>query len=241
MNKKTRPSPFIYCPLLLFGIIARAQSVPSLQPPSQTYIYVFNGSESAVAPVTPALNLGASFSIEFWMMLNRDMRDAQYMAVFKKGIPNNGDQFAAYELDLVPGTHQLSYFQSTGSPGSARGAQIGVSLMPGQWYHIAIVSDNLQVTLYVNGQQQARFTAAGPPPINSSPLVLSGQVALGGGFPGSLRQFRVWGRTLQAMEITSFATKLLSGSEAGLIADWPLDDGQGETLHDLGPNQLHCI
>jgi hypothetical protein len=97
---------------------------------------------------------------------------------------------------------------------------------------VAIVSNNLQVTLYLNGQQQAQFTAAGPPPINSLPFTL------GGGFPGFLRQFRIWGRALSPSEITSLATTLLTGSESGLIADWPLDDGQGVTFRNVGPNQL---
>ena len=243
MNERTPAFPFVCCLLPLFGIITHAQTVPSLSPPSQTYTYDFNGSVVAPVPAVPALNLGASFSIEFWMILNYDMVDSQYMRVFQKGIPGSGDPYTGYELDFEPGTHQLAWYQSTGSPGTNRGAQIGVSLTAGQWYHVAIVSNNLQVTLYLNGQQQAAFTAAGPPPINSFPTVLSGQAYGDGtmfccGFPGSLRQFRVWARALLPTEIPSFATKLLSGSEVGLIADWPLDDGQGQTLHDLGPHHL---
>jgi uncharacterized protein (TIGR03437 family) len=193
--------------------------------------------------MAPVLNLGASFSIEFWMMLDRDAVDSQYMRVLHKGIPNNGDPFTGYELDFEPGTHQLSYSQSTGSPGSLRGAKIGAVLAAGNWYHVAIVSDNLQVTLYLNGQQQAHFTAAGPPPINSFPLVLAAQAFGDGtayccGFPGSLRQFRIWSRALPPAEVTSVASKVLSGSEPGLIADWPLDDGQGIAPRDVGPNHL---
>lgn len=229
--------------LILFATVAQTEPVPGFRPPNQAYIYDFSASVFAPVPATPALNLGASFSIEFWMMLDRDARDSQYMRVFQKGIPNSGDPFTGYELDLDPGTHQLSYAQSTGSPGSYRGARVGVSLEPGQWYHVAIISDNLQITLYLNGQQQTRFTAAGPPPANSFPLVLAGQAYGDGtayccGFPGSLRQFRIWNRAIQSAEITTVATKLLSGNEAGLVADWPLDDGQGETLHDIGPNHL---
>jgi uncharacterized protein (TIGR03437 family) len=217
----------------LSGMAVCAQSVPPLHPPVQTYIYNFGPPISAAAPVTPSLNLGASYSIEFWMRLNPYAQDAQLnMPVFDKGINSTGDPYTAYHLDLVPGTHQLSYFQSTGNTGSSRGTRTTASITPGQWYHVAIVSNNLQVTLYLNGQQQASFTAAGPTPANSVPLVL------GNGFPGSLRQFRVWGRALQAAEIPSFATNLLTGSEAGLICDWPLDDGQGQALRDIGPNKL---
>lgn len=229
--------------LLLLGFISYAQSLPALRPPAQTYIYDFYGSVYAPVPAVSALNLSASFSIEFWMMLDSDIVDSQYMRVFQKGIPNTGDPYSGYELDLAPGTHQLTYSQSTGSPGSSRSAQIAGSLVPGQWYHVAIISNNLQVALYLNGQQQATFTAAGPPPVNSLPLVLAAQTYGGGtsvccGFPGSLRQFRIWGRALQPAEISSVATTTLSGTEAGLIADWPLDDGLGVTLRDIGPNKL---
>jgi uncharacterized protein (TIGR03437 family) len=228
--------------LFLLGFVGYSQSLPNLSPPPQNYIYDFYGSVSAPVPAVPALNLGASFSIEFWMMLDFDIVDSQYMRILYEGAPS-GDPYSAYELDLAPGTHQLTYSQSTSNPGSFRSAQIPVSLVPGQWYHLAIVSNNLQVTLYLNAQQQATFTAAGPPPINSLPLVLSGQTFGDGtmiccGFPGSLRQFRIWGRALQPAEISSFATKTLSGTEAGLIADWPLDDGLGGALRDVGPNNL---
>ena len=151
MNKRRRRRlPYVPA-MLLFGSIV--QSSPSLLPPDQTYIYD-STTATAVAPVTPALNLSATYSIEFWITLNPYVQDAQSGPVFNKGIPNNGDPYAAYNLSLTPGTHQLNYFQSTGSPGSARGAQIGVSLKPGQWYHIAIVSDNLQVRLYLKGSSK---------------------------------------------------------------------------------------
>ncbi len=217
--------------LLLLAVVVRPQSTPTIRPPDQTYILGFNGFAIADGPNEPTLSLGATFSVEFWMMLDPNAPDRP-MGVFGKGLPNDGDPFAAYDLSLSSGTRTLSYFQSTGSPGSVRGAAIGTSLSPGQWYHIAIVSNNLDVTIYLNGQQQAQFKAAGPPPTNSVPL------AFGSGFVGSLRQFRIWNRALSAAEITSFAGRLLSGSEPGLIADWPMDDGQGERIRDLGPNHL---
>lgn len=225
--------------LLVFAGLIHGQN---LRPPDQTYIYDFAGNVGVAVPATPALNLGASFSIEFWMMLDRDGVDSQFMRIFSKGIPANSDPFTTYTLSIDSGTHRLSYSQSSGSAFS--GATIAASLNLGQWYHIAVVSDNLQVTLYLNGQQQARFTATAPPPSNSGPLVLSGQTFGDGtklccGFPGSLRQFRVWGRALQSAEIASVATKTLAGNEPGLLADWPFDDGQGQTIRDLGPNHLN--
>jgi len=219
----------VFAALLVLRIVAYGQPPASLTPPAQTWIYNLNASAYVPVPPAPVLNLGANFSIEFWMLLNRDVPDGQYMRVFSKA----GD----YELDVEPGTHQLTYSLS------AHFGRIAVSLQPGLWYHVAMVSNNLQVTLYLNGQQKDHFTASGPPPVNSSPLVLAGQAYGDGtqyccGFPGMLRQFRIWSRALQATEITSFATKLLSGNEPGLIADWPFDDGKGDAIHDVGPNHL---
>ena len=223
---------FICSIFVLSGRITHGQSPPAFQPPGQNYVYEFT-TASATTPLVPALNLGASFSFEFWMKLNPYALPRQLnVPVFQKSIPNNGaDPFFAYDLSLSP-ANQLMYFQGTGSPGSDRGvSQFGPVLTPGRWYHIAIVSSNLLVTLYLNGQQQAQLTAVGPPPINSFPLTLNGA-------DGFLRQFRIWGRALSPLEITSFATTQLTGNESGLIADWPLDDGSGVAPRDLGPNNL---
>jgi uncharacterized protein (TIGR03437 family) len=228
---KVRRGVGLWCgaAFVLAGIL-HAQTSPSpLVPPSQTYVYDFAGSVVAPVPATPALNLGATFSIEFWMRLDLNARDEQYMRLFYR--PN------AYELDLAPGTHALTYFQ----PGSGGGTTTGIA--PGQWRHVAIVSDNLQVTLYLDAQQQGRFTASSPPAASSAPLILAGQSYGDGtvyccGFPGMLRQFRIWGRALQSAEIPAVASKALAGNESGLIADWPFDDGQGVTIRDVGPNHV---
>jgi hypothetical protein len=51
-----------------------------------------------------------------------------------------------------------------------------------------------------------------------------------------MRQARVWSRALSAAEIATYATQVLTGSENGLLADWPLDDGAGQIARDIGPN-----
>ena len=72
--------------------IACAQSLPTIQPPTQTWIYDFGGAFFAPVPAAPELNLGANFSIELWAMLDLDAVDGQYMRVFTTS--------NAYELDF---------------------------------------------------------------------------------------------------------------------------------------------
>lgn len=71
----------LVCAFALFASwsFVQAQSLPNLQPPSQTYIYDYTGSVGAQVPTLPAFNLGASFTIEFWMFLDPDGVDSQFM------------------------------------------------------------------------------------------------------------------------------------------------------------------
>jgi hypothetical protein len=81
--------------VLLFESNSFSQPAPTLRPPAQTYIHNFNGQTYAVAPDTPAWNLGATYSIEFWIMLDRYAVDSQFMRVFQKE--------GAYGLSFEPG------------------------------------------------------------------------------------------------------------------------------------------
>ncbi len=79
--------------LLLLAVVVRPQSTPTIRPPDQTYILGFNGFAIADGPNEPTLSLGATFSVEFWMMLDPNAPDRP-MGVFGKGLPNDGDPFA---------------------------------------------------------------------------------------------------------------------------------------------------
>ena len=66
----------------------------------------------------------------------------------------------------------------------------------------------------------------------------TGQATPGGwyGFVGEIDDVRVWGDVRTAAEIGQDTITELSGNEPGLVADDPLDDGEGTTAHDLTSN-----
>jgi hypothetical protein len=76
------------CFLLLLPANGTSQS-PAFRPPAQTYIHNFNRQTYAVAPDAPAWNLGATYSIEFWIMLDRYAVDSQFMRVFQRKGPTD--------------------------------------------------------------------------------------------------------------------------------------------------------
>ena len=49
----------------------------------------------------------------------------------------------------------------------------------------------------------------------------------------------MWNRALGATELAAVAATHLTGSENGLVANWPLDDGAGQTARDVSPNHLN--
>jgi hypothetical protein len=48
-------------------------------------------------------------------------------------------------------------------------------------------------------------------------------------FSGALREVRVWDRAPTEAKIRDGAGRTLAGTEPGLIAYWPLDEGSGRT------------
>ncbi|MBY0521796.1 MAG: protein kinase [Gemmataceae bacterium] len=119
-----------------------------------------------------------------------------------------------------------------------------------QWHHVALVADGPKKTqsLYLDGTLVG--TQAGT--INHLDMN-NNQVGAalatwsggnGGWFPftGALSELRVWYSARSAAEIQQTMRKPLTGSEIGLAAYWPLDEGQGDILVDrTGYNRMATL
>jgi len=96
------------------------------------------------------------------------------------------------------------------------------------WYHLAMTYDGNGVSLYVNGELQ--FTAAGTvTPTASQPLLLGARN--NGGDPnwvlGIIDDVRIWNHARTKDQIQANMKAVLSGSEAGLIAYYRMDQQNG--------------
>jgi len=67
--------------------------------------------------------------------------------------------------------------------------------------------------------------------IGSSPAFISQRVIDAG-----LAEIRIWNIARTDSEIKEFAAQRLSGSETGLAAYWPIDEGEGQTIYDSSPS-----
>lgn len=219
------------------------QAADQLAPPPQEWALKFMKVHAAVAPSPEAFNLGAEFTLETWVFLEGESPGT---IILGKGHNAAGDNpWVSYGLTFAfePG-RRVQFAQTAGAGGSLRILESPDDIPLRTWTHVTGVLDGGNMRLYVNGEEVAQGASAGAPESNAIPFALGGwpqgiAQAMWGFLNGSLRQARVWNRALGAEEIKKFATQVLTGTEPGLVACWPLDDGRDEgSARDAGPNHL---
>ena len=224
------------CQLWLFApAILCAQA---LTPPSQDYVLHFlQVPGSPAVATTDQINLGATFTMESWVFL--DAASPFSVVMGKPNNPRSADPFLNYSLGFEDGGRKASFIQTTGQPGTYRRITGTQDLPLYTWTHLAAVLDAGVMRLYVNGQQVASGQSPGPPAGNLVPFGLGGGLPDGKSFCcsflGAMREARLWSRALSASELRTYATQKLTGSEPGLIADWPASDGSGQVVRGIVP------
>jgi signal transduction histidine kinase/DNA-binding response OmpR family regulator/ligand-binding sensor domain-containing protein len=117
-----------------------------------------------------------------------------------------------------------------------------------EWYHLAAVTGNGGVRLYVNGVLVAKndysgsFASFGNGDHNY--LGRSNWRAAPWNdedFDGQMDQVRVWRTERTEAEIQETMTKKLTGREAGLVSLWSFDSVTNEVVPDLGPGGHHGL
>lgn len=113
------------------------------------------------------------------------------------------------------------------------------TLLANQWTHIAAVYDatNTVAKLYINGEE-VPLLSTGANPVGTAlqttaTLFYLGQRDGGGTrFDGAIGEFRIWSTARTAAEIQANWNGTLTGSEAGLLNLWRLNEDTGSTVTD---------
>ncbi len=166
----------------------------------------FNGAQFATLPVASDAALSA-FTFEAWC--NPDS-DGGTLVNF--GAPNVG-------IDLSPASGTIAVRTGTES------LEAAAPLEASRWQHVAVS--------YSNDGGAAVYLAGAP----VGTLSLTGEfdvalLSLGAGFRGKMALVRFWSSSRSDTEIAAGVSDDLSGFEEGLLGDWPLSEGSGQTLHN---------
>ena len=224
---------------LVMGFCAVAIFPAPFKPPKQTYALRFSDRRVAAAPLKTALNLGGTYTLEAWIFPEASLTG---IILGRMCDPAYGDPGKSYVLEFTEGKN-LTFSRSTGKAGSLKtvSAAFGGSL--NAWTHVAATLEKNVMKIFINGVEAANGRCSGPTANKKVPFAIGNGSTPDGkqilrGFRGAVAQVRVWKRALTAAELKAQAVKYLTGRETGLAAYWPLDDGPGLRVRDLGPSKV---
>ena len=122
----------------------------------------FTNSGTGLNPYT-----NRTFTIEFW--INPSSSSGAYSSIISKGITSNRD-WAVYINMASSNARDISFYYSPSS-GDYNIASSAGAITYDVWQHVAVVSDNSAIKIYVNGTQvasgtQSLFNSSNPSTVN---------------------------------------------------------------------------
>jgi PKD repeat protein len=125
-----------------------------------------------------------------------------------------------FSLAVLPGSNLIRITVNGNS------TDISAVNLGGQWHYLAVTyGQPTGVTVYLDG-----FAAA---PVAATGAVQTSLVSLGEGFNGRIAEVRLWSGARTAVQIAADAVMAPTGSEAGLLGAWNLNEGSGQSLRNL--------
>lgn len=188
----------------------------------------FDGiSESVTIQNKVALNISDQYTIEAWIYAEEWNSQSWQGSIFSNDAHGTGDErgFAFRCGD----NGKLSFVMGASSEWNE---VLSSSIMnTKQWHHVAAVVDNGSMFLYIDGQQVASATYPGSPTVCELPFTIGESSGFPGRvFDGIIDEVRVWNVARSATQIADNNTVDLTGTESGLIAYFPMNDGSGTTV-----------
>lgn len=177
--------------------------------------------------------------------------DEQWTLEFEVLVNPGGNQtiiaksltFAESSQCLRFGTHPSNSYMRITVRGS--GTNMGVlRSKDGKWRKYAVVHTGEDtggvVTIWEPGIRSATKTIGSLS--DSDTNILIGCTVPGTAhLDGMVRNVRIWNRVLSLSEMLYYRNVRLKGDEPGLLAYWPMDEGQGDVCYDHGPYGHHAL
>ncbi|KPA13518.1 hypothetical protein MHK_006275, partial [Candidatus Magnetomorum sp. HK-1] len=198
-------------------------------PPGPGNALTFDGSNDYVR-LQQNYTWPESFSIMAWIYLE----DYAYVAsILSAGGNPSVAEFRIYN-------DKLEYLQADGSTISAVGSN--TTFEKNRWYHVAVVKNVSNITLYVNGAIDNTGTLGTLPSavdVAIGALITNGAPQANYYHKGQIDEVSFWSTPLPTNSIQDSMCKRITGSETGLLYYYRFDHSSGTTLTDLSGNENH--
>ena len=187
----------------------------------------FINDKASIMTVDPnAAFSPTQFTIEIWVNYHA-LTGGGYIISTEGWNPTNH----GFSLRLAGSNKNFNFSIGDGSgwPGIDSSTPITIDT----WYHLAVTCTATEITLYVNGVQEATKTITTAMVASTEKITLGDSPAwTGRGFDGQMSNLRFWNVVRTPEQITADMTNTLTGTEAGLVANWKMNAGTGTTAVD---------
>lgn len=192
----------------------------------------FSGPQQVQVAASTEFNFAASqFTVEAWLNLSPTATNFPTI-VSTRGSASTGFAFMVCALTSSCSTPGGLMFQIAGanfiSPSSAP------DLRDGEWHHVAVARRGGTLKYYVDGVSVG--SVAGTGNISSTAPLLIGHDAVAAGVTGNMNGsifgVRLWNVERTAAEIASARDRVVPTDETGLVAQWRMNSGLGQSVPD---------
>lgn len=207
-------------------IFATLLSVMFVSAAPTTGLKFINDKASIMTVAPNAAFSPTEFTIEVWANYHA-LTGGGYILSTEGWNPTNH----GFSLRLAGSNANFNFSIGDGSgwPGIDSSTPIAIDT----WYHLAVTCTATEMILYVNGVQDASKTFTAPMVASTELITLGDSPAWSGrGFDGQMSDLRFWNVVRTPEQITADMTNSLTGTEAGLVANWKMNAGTGATAVD---------
>ncbi|MFV0590308.1 MAG: LamG-like jellyroll fold domain-containing protein [Draconibacterium sp.] len=215
------------------GIIVLVLLAFSLPSGAQSYVLKFDASqaESYIDCGTFNQYVSGDFTIETRIFV--DSWAGNYILADESWSGTSGSVGFAFRFDSS-GKLEMNVGTGDWEATTSSAAQLKLGI----WQHVAVtMSSGNVVKIYVDG------IVVGSKTLSKSMIMSGSHLFIGEGsawqnrrLDGKLADFRIWDTARTEEEINSNKDIQLNGNETGLVANWLLNEGQGDSVNDLTGN-----
>ncbi len=207
------------CRIAAFALIGVTTALPEAAHAAD-YALLFGNATQVVN--TPAKVTTADFTFEAWVKATAFTSENHIFAQYVGG-------HAGRMIGFLQNTKMCLFIGGNYYVGNA-------TIPSNTWTHIAVTRSGSTGSIYINGvldKAQTVSTAALP---TSYGITIGGDSNLNSGFRGLIADVRAWNAVRTQFQIAASMNSRLAGSESGLVAYWPVNDGTGTSVNELVAN-----